>query len=91
MTNDEIKSDFVPFLFIMLTCKGMSSETIRNVYNFCSGAVGVYQIHVQPRSLKHLYRPTVRRMLWERDCWMTDGIRLTGLPRELQSFLNPEA
>ncbi|GBL77389.1 hypothetical protein AVEN_41802-1 [Araneus ventricosus] len=70
---------------------GLSSETIRDVYNFYSGAVGEFHVRVEPRSLKHLSRPTVRRMLWKSGCWIPDGIRLTGVPRELQSFLNLEA
>ncbi|GBN26645.1 hypothetical protein AVEN_33394-1 [Araneus ventricosus] len=60
-------------------------------YNFYSGAVGVFQARVELRSLKHLCRPTVRRMLWESGCWIPDGIRLTGVPRHFQSFLNLEA
>ncbi|GBM57105.1 hypothetical protein AVEN_125960-1 [Araneus ventricosus] len=75
----------------MLICKGLSSETIRDVYHFYSAAVGVYQAHVEPRSLKHLSRPTVRRMMLESVCRIPDGVKLTGVPKELQSFLNLEA
>ncbi|GBN56383.1 hypothetical protein AVEN_73428-1 [Araneus ventricosus] len=70
---------------------GLSSEIIRAVYDFYSRAVGMYPTSVEPRSLKHLSRVTVRRMLWENGCWIPDGIKLTGVPRELESFLNLEA
>ncbi|GBO41036.1 hypothetical protein AVEN_181741-1 [Araneus ventricosus] len=69
---------------------GLRSETIKDLYNFYSGAFGVFHERVEPRSLKHLCRPTVRRMLWKSGCWIPDGIRMTAVPRELQSFLNLE-
>ncbi|GBN30241.1 hypothetical protein AVEN_51644-1 [Araneus ventricosus] len=77
-------------LSIMLICKGMSSERMQDLYDFYSGAVGLLHSRAEPRSLKHQCRPTVRRMLCERNFWIPDGIRLTGLPKQLQSFLNLE-
>ncbi|CAL1270251.1 unnamed protein product [Larinioides sclopetarius] len=69
---------------------GLSSETIQDVYNFYSRAVGAYHALVEPRSLKNLCRPAVRRMLWDSGCWIPDVIKLTGVPRGLESFLNLE-
>ncbi|CAL1270266.1 unnamed protein product, partial [Larinioides sclopetarius] len=55
---------------------GLSSETIQDMYNFYSEAVGAFHARTHPRSLKHLCRPAVRRILSESGFWIPDGIKL---------------
>ncbi|CAL1262280.1 unnamed protein product [Larinioides sclopetarius] len=86
----EIHSEILFGLCIFSHTKGLSSETIRDVYDFYSGAVGACHAYAEARSLKHLCRSVVRRMLCESGFWIPDGIKLTGVPRGLESFLNLE-
>ncbi|CAL1287062.1 unnamed protein product [Larinioides sclopetarius] len=69
---------------------GLSSETVKDIYNFYSGVVGVYHDYVEPRPLKHLCRSTVRRTLWDSGVWIPHGIKQIGAPKNIQSFLNLE-
>ncbi|CAL1270303.1 unnamed protein product, partial [Larinioides sclopetarius] len=59
----------------------LSSETIRELYKFYSDSVGADPVFVEPRSLKQLSRPAVRRILCERGHWIPDGIKLLDVPK----------
>ncbi|CAL1270279.1 unnamed protein product [Larinioides sclopetarius] len=56
---------------------GLSSKTLQDVYDFYSLAIGTLHTHTEPRSLKHLSRSTIRRILCKNACWIPDGIKLT--------------
>ncbi|CAL1295094.1 unnamed protein product, partial [Larinioides sclopetarius] len=68
----------------MVLQAGLSFDIITDLYNFYSRAVGVSHVRVEPRSLKHLSRPVVRRLLWKSGCWIPDGIKRISVPKELE-------
>ncbi|GBO31294.1 hypothetical protein AVEN_45375-1 [Araneus ventricosus] len=70
--------------------EGVSSAETTDVYNFYSEAVGEFHPDVAPRKLQHYSRTAIRRRLNQNGHWLPDGIKETGLPKKLQSYLNLE-
>ncbi|CAL1287687.1 unnamed protein product [Larinioides sclopetarius] len=68
----------------------LSGRKLEKMYNFFSEAVGEFKEYVEPRSLQHLCRCTVRKTLAEKKIWIPEGVSQTGLAKPLQSFVNLE-
>ncbi|XP_055951441.1 uncharacterized protein LOC129987491 [Argiope bruennichi] len=67
---------------------GLASNKIKEVYNFYSQAIDKLDYPLEPRSLQHYSRITVRRILYENNQWLPEGIKKIGLPPKLQRYLN---
>ncbi|KAF8770364.1 hypothetical protein HNY73_017906 [Argiope bruennichi] len=67
---------------------GLSSNEINDVYNFYIQAIDKLDCTLEPRSLQHYSRITVRRILYENNQWLPEGIKKIGLPPKLQRYLN---
>ncbi|KAF8766621.1 hypothetical protein HNY73_019668 [Argiope bruennichi] len=68
----------------------LSSEEIEDIYEFYVEAVGEGTSKIQPRSLKQYCRTAIRRILWQNNQWLPNGIQQIQLPKKLQAFLNLE-
>ncbi|GBO14349.1 hypothetical protein AVEN_264458-1 [Araneus ventricosus] len=68
----------------------LTAKELTDMCNFYSTAVGESHSFLDTRSLKHLCRTAIRAFLWAYKLWLPDGIRRTGLPEKLQSYLNLE-
>ncbi|KAF8770399.1 hypothetical protein HNY73_017937 [Argiope bruennichi] len=66
----------------------LSPEVITDIYSFYCQAVGKVASTVEPRSLQHYCRTTIRRILYENNQWLPEGIGSIGIPLKLQSYLN---
>ncbi|KAF8770353.1 hypothetical protein HNY73_017898 [Argiope bruennichi] len=67
---------------------GLTSNEIKEVYNFYFQAIDKLDCTLEPRSLQHYSRITVRRILYENNQWLPEGIKKIGLPPKLQRYLN---
>ncbi|GBN04930.1 hypothetical protein AVEN_275561-1 [Araneus ventricosus] len=65
----------------------LSSEEIKDIYEFYVEAVGEGTSEVQSRSLKHYCRTTMLSILWQSNQWLPEGIQQIGLPNKLQAYL----
>ncbi|XP_055953060.1 uncharacterized protein LOC129988814 [Argiope bruennichi] len=68
----------------------LNSNEIVNLYKFYSEAVCEFHAVVEPRSLKHYCRISIRKSLCRNKQWIPEGVQRIGLPVKLQSFLKLE-
>ncbi|GBO35463.1 hypothetical protein AVEN_218616-1 [Araneus ventricosus] len=80
ITFGEIETAFKGFL---------PDKELKDMYEFYCSSIDEHHSVVESRPLKHLCRTTIRRIL-KKHFWIPEGVRLTGLPLSLQSFLNLE-
>ncbi|KAF8770371.1 uncharacterized protein LOC129987490 [Argiope bruennichi] len=82
LNNEEMTAAYERF--------SISPEEIAKIYKFYCRAVGKVDSTVEPRSLQHYCRTTVRRILYENNQWLPEGICQIDLPPKLQRYLNLE-
>ncbi|GBN02394.1 hypothetical protein AVEN_173826-1 [Araneus ventricosus] len=68
----------------------LSPEEVDDLYSFYIQAVRKFEEESQPRSLEHICRINVRRILLECNRWIPDAVKQLGLPSPLQSYVNLE-
>ncbi|GBO23981.1 hypothetical protein AVEN_16600-1 [Araneus ventricosus] len=87
---ESIPDAFLSYGEIATAFEALGPQRVERIYKLYSESVSEFDSSVHLRSLQHFSRTAIRKRLWKNKHWLPDGIRKTGLPQKLQSYLNLE-